>query len=248
VKEPDRLKHKHAGTRAGALFDAARGEPPPEGAAERALSVLTLDMGRGRDLGTSAAKRVGSGKWIWGGMAAAIVAVGAAHELGAHRWFGPAAPSGRNAAAFSAVQRAPVSVRPRAEQEVPAPPSAEPPIATQESVPSLAPPSAADEHRRAASTRPKLSSLAREIAALDAVRRALADNDAARGLSLLRSYSRTFPRGELATEALVLRIEALIAAADRVGAERLARDYLQTNPSSHYRNKIGRILGALDSR
>jgi len=49
--------------------------------------------------------------------------------------------------------------------------------------------------------------------------------------------------GDLAPEALVLRIEALARTGERDAAEDLARDYLAKNPSSPHAERIRTLLG-----
>jgi len=84
--------------------------------------------------------------------------------------------------------------------------------------------------------------LASEIALLDEARRSATMNPL-RSLALLDEYARRFPLGDLAPEALVLRIEALARTGERDAAEDLARDYLAKNPSSPHAERIRTLLG-----
>lgn len=88
------------------------------------------------------------------------------------------------------------------------------------------------------------SSATTEVAKLDEARTALAQGDAARALSTLEGYARRFPRGVLAPEAAVLRIEALVAAGDRPAATRTAQSFLREHPASPYAQRIGSLLVA----
>ena len=88
------------------------------------------------------------------------------------------------------------------------------------------------------------SSATTEVATLDEARTALAQGDAARALSTLEGYARRFPRGVLAPEAAVLRIEALVAAGDRPAATRTAQSFLRENPASPYAQRIESLLVA----
>jgi hypothetical protein len=76
------------------------------------------------------------------------------------------------------------------------------------------------------------SALRAELAALDAVRSTLANNDPAGALSFLGAYFRTFPRGRLHFEAEVLRIHALAQAGQSDMAKRHAREFLKRHPNS----------------
>jgi hypothetical protein len=71
-----------------------------------------------------------------------------------------------------------------------------------------------------------------ELAALDAVRSTLANDDSAGALSFLEAYFRTFPRGRLHLEAEVLRIDALAKGGRRDAAKKYAEDFLRRHPNS----------------
>src|SRR6185369_1756879 len=74
--------------------------------------------------------------------------------------------------------------------------------------------------------------LADEVKVLDGAREELARGQTASALALLDRYDRDFPRGRLAPESQVLRIEALVHTGARDAAERLARDFLVNHPTS----------------
>jgi hypothetical protein len=76
------------------------------------------------------------------------------------------------------------------------------------------------------------SALRAEVAALDAVRSTLANDDPAGALSFLAAYFRTFPRGRLRYEAEVLRIDALAKAGRPDTARRHAQEFLKRHPNS----------------
>ena len=79
---------------------------------------------------------------------------------------------------------------------------------------------------------PSNSALRAELAALDAVRSTLANDDPAGALSFLGAYFRTFPRGRLGLEAEVLRIDAQVKAGRLDIAKRHAREFLKRHPTS----------------
>ena len=74
--------------------------------------------------------------------------------------------------------------------------------------------------------------LAAETGALDEARSALRSGQPAQALRALDSYSKSFPRGAMAQEATVLRIEALSQLGDRSGADALAARVLRAHPTS----------------
>jgi hypothetical protein len=97
----------------------------------------------------------------------------------------------------------------------------------------LAPPRATTGSRTAPTTPASAASpLAAETAALDAARAALRSHRPADALRALDSYDAKFPRGVLAPEAMVMRIEALVGVGDRAGAQRLADTFLAAWPNS----------------
>lgn len=76
------------------------------------------------------------------------------------------------------------------------------------------------------------SALRAELAALDAIRSSLANDDPAGALSFIAAYFRTFPRGRLHFEAEVLRIDALAKAGRSQAARRYAQEFLKRHPNS----------------
>jgi TolA-binding protein len=85
-------------------------------------------------------------------------------------------------------------------------------------------------------------SLAEEIATIDRARRALYDHDAHGALRALDEHDRRFPSGALAPEAQVLRVEALLAAGDRPGAEAVANRLLAASPSGPQAERVRMLL------
>jgi outer membrane protein assembly factor BamD (BamD/ComL family) len=81
-----------------------------------------------------------------------------------------------------------------------------------------------------------------EIALLDQARGAVAAGEPARALAILDGYTVRFPRGAMAPEATVLRIEALVKAGDRPAATRFADAFLATAPTSPYTTRIQSLL------
>ena len=84
--------------------------------------------------------------------------------------------------------------------------------------------------------------LAAELQALRVAREALASGDGPRALHALDDYAARFPRGHLALEAEVLRIEALSRAGDASAAAR-ARRFLEAHPQSPYAERLRPLAG-----
>jgi hypothetical protein len=76
------------------------------------------------------------------------------------------------------------------------------------------------------------STLGQEISSLDAARSMLARGNTQEALFLLDGYARGFPRGKLAIEAELLRIDALARSGDEVETRRRARMFLARHASS----------------
>lgn len=87
------------------------------------------------------------------------------------------------------------------------------------------------------------SALALELASLDRARSALAQGQASQALALLDDHAAHFPRGVLATEATVLRVEALVRAGDRASAVALAHRFLAANAASPYAPRVRSLIG-----
>jgi outer membrane protein assembly factor BamD (BamD/ComL family) len=78
---------------------------------------------------------------------------------------------------------------------------------------------------------------------LDDARAAIDHGDASRGLSILDAYRHRFPRGVMAPEASILRIEALVNTGKQDAAQREGDAFLRANPQSPYAARIGSLLG-----
>jgi outer membrane protein assembly factor BamD (BamD/ComL family) len=73
-------------------------------------------------------------------------------------------------------------------------------------------------------------------------RKALARHDAAAALSALDDYQHRFPRGLLAPEAAVLRIDALAQRGSMGEARSLAKRFLAAHPASPHADHVRSIL------
>ena len=76
------------------------------------------------------------------------------------------------------------------------------------------------------------ATLARELAALDAARTAVAHQQPRRALALLEAYTRAYPDGTLGPEAEILRIDALSQGGQGAAARRHAEAFVRRHPNS----------------
>jgi TolA-binding protein len=82
------------------------------------------------------------------------------------------------------------------------------------------------------------ATLADETASLDVARAALRSDEPSQAIQALDAYSKSYPHGMLAQEALVLRIEALTRVGDASGARTMATAFLHTYPKSPYAARV----------
>jgi hypothetical protein len=89
---------------------------------------------------------------------------------------------------------------------------------------------------------PQSDTLLAEVAQLDRARAALRDQHAAQAIGELDAYVATFPNAELALEAEVLRVQALLAAREPSAAAALAERLLDRPGSEQYRAELRRAI------
>jgi hypothetical protein len=99
-------------------------------------------------------------------------------------------------------------------------------------------PAAVPAADRAAPSAQPSGSVALEIEALERVRSELAQKDGQAALTALKRYASEHPRGVLAHEADVLRVEALLQNDDAPAALELARQLLQRHGDSPHRARL----------
>jgi hypothetical protein len=92
------------------------------------------------------------------------------------------------------------------------------------------------------------STLAAEVARLDAARTAIEIGAFDEALRLVSRFHRDFPNGELATEADVLRIEALSASNDHAAARREAARFLERHGNDAHADRVRQIATAAPPR
>lgn len=90
---------------------------------------------------------------------------------------------------------------------------------------------------------PPEPTLADEVSSLDAARRALSSGDGPGAVRALDAFQGKFPRARLGTEALVLRIEALVASGRLGEARGLGEPFLAAHPDSPFAPRVRRAIG-----
>jgi TolA-binding protein len=103
------------------------------------------------------------------------------------------------------------------------------------------PPAAAPE--RAKSAPAEADSLTGELALLEEARRALSAKNYGLALKTLDTYSRSFPRRKMGSEATVLRIETLAAKGDDAQAREIGKAFLRSSPRSPYAKRVRSLIG-----
>lgn len=235
------------------LFEAGRGEDPPEGARERALAALGLDGGGGGGRGDGGGAGAGAGasaKAGAGGFGLKLlvaVGIGALVVVGVVVASRPdatpevAPPSSAATAVVVAAPSASTDSVPRTDPAA----AASLDILRPDAAPSASSAPAAVLPRSGpatSSSAPGADSLAGEIGALDRARAKLRAGDAAGALVELDQYDREHPKGAMRSEATIVRIEALARSGQRTAAERLAKPYLDRGPDDLVGRRVRKIL------
>lgn len=167
-------------------------------------------------------------------LAAGIVSVGA---IGGGAWYvnsstsEPVAP--RVVEAQEPAKKVESRERPAVEQAPTPSPEVEPEAPTPSKPRSQAPSTPERSHERS-------KTLGDELAVVESASRALRSGNPQAALGRLAEYRQRFPRGKLALEAQVLRIEALARAGRSSEAARLARGFLKRHPNSPVAARIRR--------
>jgi hypothetical protein len=220
------------------LLRSALLDVPPASGKRRALAAVgvaaAITTAAGTGGATAAATRVGVlVKWIAVGAigGAAAYAVEVAHP-GTIRDADRRPPSAAGLTATGAPASAPAA--PRHEGSNPAT-AGSPPM-------DPSPPSPPRAVARAPEPPPARATLAAEVSALDDARRALASGDADGALRDLDAYDRSFARQRLRPEAIVLRIEVLLAQGHWRRARDLEHELTTTDPGSAYAKHVRSLL------
>jgi hypothetical protein len=124
--------------------------------------------------------------------------------------------------------------------------AAPPPVVRAEAPPLPAPSGESAVVPPASAVAPAAPKLEPEIVSLDLSRKALAEGDGRRAMSLLHDYYARFPAGALRAEATILRIEAFMAVGQRADAVRLGHSVITSDPDGPYVARIRSLLGETD--
>lgn len=214
-----------------ALLRAARDVPsPPAGALEQTLAGLGVGgtaLAATGGAKAAAASWASVGKWLAAGVALGVA--GSAGVAAVQEWQRPQAT----------VQRPTSVALPPPSHSATTQPAHEPALAR---APSAAPAPTASSERAARGALPVLDSkapgLAAEIERLDQARHALTRADARAALAALDAYDAEFRSGQLAPEAALLRVRALVAAGQTAAARELAERLILRSTDPDYAARL----------
>jgi len=228
-----------------ALLKSAELDVPTSGAQDRTLAALgvggaalsaTITAGSAKAAAASAGKTFGVGKLL------AALAIGGSVGGAALHY------RAQFLAATPTFTHSSTGVTPAAHIAPTAPPVTELEVAAESSdapapaVPDISPSATKVSSLPApAHTEPDI---ALEIASLDRARRASERGDFGAALSELDQYDRSFKRGRLRPEALLLRVQTLISKGDVTGAKALGGRFLARYPKSPLSPRIQKLIGS----
>jgi len=213
-----------------ALLRAARGDRAPRRVRAHVVASLGVASGIAATAGSASAGLLGIAKWLGAGMVAGALVSGSATLLVERP-----AQRGDPTRQISPVPRAPALAGPAL--RVGESPRAALPATVAESPakkavaatsPEVTP---ADAHR-----------LAEELASLDRARAALAAGDGSRALRELDRHAQEFPKGALAPESQVLRVESLLRTGQRARAAAAARRFLEIYGRGPHASRVRSLL------
>lgn len=254
MNEPRRILDDSAGDLGVALVCAARNETPPDSAKRRTLTAVGLAAGTtalAAGSGLASTKVAGAlplslvGKWTVVGVLVAGGAVGAATvvESIATRQ----EPSNVTLSVTTAQPSPSAAVAEEREAEDDFLEMDEPAPATmvKRPAPLAKPTSAVSAPAVSSSSSPdRSSSLAAELALVEGARRALRSGRASDALRLLDRRDTEHPRGALAMETTVLRVEALVQRGEHGRASAMGRDFLARHPNNPLAPRVRAAIGS----
>ncbi len=266
MTDPEPLKRVSASPFARQLLESARTDHSAFGAANRALGALgiagTVSLASASAAHASTVKASASlgvvGKYIALGLLGGMTTFGsAAYVLSARvRSVAPvAAPSAPSSPArdTKTAPEIPALHAPVTDTDPPTPTPLPAPLAPAIGIPGVAhelPAASSNDEPRSAlpaeaafPESPRVSasnnaSTSAQLAALQAVRAALAAHAPSRALALLSDFDTRYRSTALAEEATVLRVEALTDAGRKIEAAALGASFLQKNPHSAYAQRV----------
>jgi hypothetical protein len=237
MTELRRWSEEGATAREMTLLDASRRQRLPEHTLARTLRAVgvataatavgtTSTAAAATQGGLTVASKVLILSLLGSGVVTGGLVVRAAHHQAQTTATSVAAPAPRPASANPAPIETPSPAPPAASAAV-----AEPPA------PAAAPAPPARSSSLSSSDR-----LSREVKSLELAHRALVEHDPQGALGLLDRYRAQFPAGSLASDAIVLRAQALLASGNRAGAQALADTYSAAHPDSPFARRLQEIV------
>lgn len=239
-----------------------RDEPSTDGRRRAVLAVaaigtvaVTSTAKAGGGAGVAAASKwlgsAGVTKWIATGVTGTLLGLGAAHEYRIRQAerapvTQPQIPADSPQPAQRALPRRVVDPTRREAERQDTPPEIReardaPPVRNASPSSSIAPPPKASAPAWR-STSAETQSLANEVAALDRVSAALSAGQPDVALAVIRSYMRQHAQGTLQSEAMVLRMQALVQARETDQARKEAEQFLARDPSSPHARRVEALL------
>jgi len=228
------------------LLRLARSEGPSSEGRRRILAGLGVGVAAGTLSQTSSAAQNAAGSAVssaalkWG--VAGVVAIGASVvAFLSLRSPVPSTSVTSVASAASVTNASPMATLapPTAAKPTEAIQGLAPPVTRVEDLPTLADSSAVTDAPKSTSA----PSLAEEVAAIKSAKAALASGNAGQSLREIDAYRARFPRGRLAQEATVVRIEALLKSGNASAANAAADRFLAANPDSPYSSRVRSLTG-----
>jgi len=228
-----------------ALLESAELDVPTPGAQNRTLAALGVGgaaLSTAVTAGSAKAAAASAGKTLGVGKLLAALAIGGSVGGAALHYraqFLTATPTfTHSSTAATPTAHAAPAAAPVTEPEA----AAEPDEASTPAVPDISPSATkASSLPAPAHTEPDI---ALEIASLDRARRASERGDFGAALSELDQYDRSFKRGRLRPEALLLRVQTLISKGDASGAKALGGRFLARYPKSPLSPRIQKLIGS----
>ncbi|HZL18066.1 MAG TPA: hypothetical protein VFG23_10000 [Polyangia bacterium] len=245
MKEPSRLRDEDASALERALLEAGVAYRSPPSARAKTLGALGLAGSATLIAGATQAAPVSAvAKLTWTKLLTTVSLVGVVAAVPVGYYAGRRHRVVAHVVAAHAVPIAPVQA---VETPEPAPAAGGGPVVAEPAVAAASPTEHTHIGVRVAHARPETGpasvTLARELSSIDAARTRLARGDAEGALTQLDAYTRGYPRGRLALEAEVLRIDALDQSGRTTAARERAGAFLRRHPHSVLAARVRARLG-----
>jgi hypothetical protein len=240
MNEPRRLREECESSLERALLDAGVSYRTSKGTRERTLVALGLAGSAALSaaaIGTASSTAFAKAGWVKVLTLVSTVGAVTAVPVGYYAW--QKAHEAPKVAVVASKPSAPVQgpLVPAIRREEPALVAAAPAEVPSPALPTGTP------NVRAPKASVSSADLTAELGAIEKARSALAGGDASGALAQLDTYSRSYPRGRLALEAEVLRIDALARSGQRDAAKKRAELFVRRYPNSVLKARVRGYLG-----